>query len=78
MECQDDKVDDLDDKEIVRQTIIEQAQNSYDDQRSEKSNLKRIWDYIKPSDYFQGQANLHTGNVTGCYYSAQSKVIFND
>ena len=38
----------------------------------------KIMDHFRPSGYFQGQANLHTGNVTGCYYNPQSKVAFND
>ena len=77
MECQDHRPDDLHDKDFVRQTIIELAQKSYDDQGSEKTNLKRILDYLKPSGYFQGQANLHTRNVTRCHYNTQSKVAFN-
>ena len=52
MECQDGRLDDLDDKDFVRQAIIEQAQKSYDDQRSEKPKLKRIPDNLKLSGYF--------------------------
>ena len=46
---QDNRLDDLDDKDFGKQTIIQQAQKAYDDQRSEKPNIKRILDYLKPS-----------------------------
>ena len=78
MACKDDRLNNLDEKDFARHTIIEQAQKSYDDPRSEKHNLKRIPDYLRPSGYFQGQSNLHAWNVTGCYYNAQTKVVFND
>ena len=31
---------------------------------------------MKPSGYFQGQANLNTGKVAGYYYNTQTKVAF--
>ena len=33
---------------------------------------------MKPIGYFQGQANLNTGKVTGYYYNAQAEVTFAD
>ena len=78
IECWDDRLDNLADKDFVRQTTIGQTHEFYYDQRQKKSYPKRTFYHLKPSGYFQGYANLHMGNVTGCYYNTQSKVTFND
>ena len=50
--------------------MTEQAPNLYGWQKKETPTL------TVPSGYFQVQAHLLTGNVTGSYYNTQSKVTF--
>ena len=78
MKCQDDRLDNLNGKDFIRQTVIGQAQKFCDEQRSEKPNPKRTMGHARPLGYIQEQANIHMGNVTGCYYGIQTKTIFND
>ena len=57
-------------------------QNPYFDQRHYRPNPQWAPEDLQPSGYFKGQADLHTGNVLGCYYShwynTPPKVIFQD
>ena len=68
MRGQNDKLDNLHGKDIVRKTVIGQGQKFYNDQSSKKPNPKRAMDHVQPSGYFQGQVNVHMRNVIGCYY----------
>ena len=45
MEYQEDLLNELGNKDFVKQTIIEQAQKSYDGQRLEKLSFKRMLDW---------------------------------
>ena len=76
-EHQDD-TNDLDDKDIVRWTINKANNRVIWWKKQGKFHYKRTSDHLPPSGYFWGQANLHTGNVSGYYYKAQQKVTYND
>ena len=67
-ECQDEQLQETDNKEFVRSIMTEQAPKFYDRQRIENPTFR------VPSGYFQVQAKIQTGNVTGCYYNTQWKI----
>ena len=66
----------LNEKHLIRQTIIEPMQDRNDDQRSESCDCNAMPNHLKLSGYFKGQANLDTGKVAGYYYNTQAKVTF--
>ena len=47
-------------------------------ERSEKLKYNKIPNAVKPSGYFQGQANLNTDKVVGYYYITQTNITFED
>ena len=57
-------------KPFVRSNMKEQAPNHYNIQRIENFTLR------VSLGNFQAEANLQTGNVTGCYYDTKSQVTF--
>ena len=67
MECQYRERNGLDGKHLIKKTIIEPTQDRYDDQRSERCYCNEMLDDLKPSGYFQGQANLDMDKVAWYY-----------
>ena len=73
---QSKEVDSLDGKHLDRLAIIEPSQDMYHDQRSGKCDCNEGPNDLKFTGYFQGQANLDTGKVTGYYYNTHARVVF--
>ena len=51
-------------------------QDSYPDQRHYKPNPQNVLENLQPSGYVKRQADLHTVNVLGCYYSHQYNAMY--
>ena len=69
-------MDGLTSKYLAKQTLREPSQIRYDDKRLGKYEYDERLENPQFTGYFQGQANLDTGKLAGCYYSTHARVTF--